>query len=562
MRTAIFRLRLVAVAFSRLAAVGWSEPISPATGELASLSDEDRSWIAAHPVIRVGHDPTFSPYAAQDAAGKIVGIDPDYLDLISRRTGLKFQNLAREDWGKTVEDFKAGRVDLLLSLNRAPEREPYLVYTQPYTQVYNVIITRSDEPNLASLADLRGHTIAIHRGSSGLRRDLDRIVPGNLVVEYDNPAECYMAVARGEVYAAVGDMANASYFIRSHRLVSLRFGSVVSASSEIYMGVRKDWPPLLRIINQALATITAEDRGRINHRWITKDTDNNQWWVRAFKVVSGIAAVAVGVFLLMAVHNRRLARELVERRRIQAELEQTRDRLLHISQEKSELMHLVAHDLRSPLGAIQLGIDLLHHHPPLSEATRERTARSITESAEMMARLINDLLSAQNVEQGRWALNFVQDDAVRLVRASMAAMYSVAEHKRITIDADLPEKPVEITTDFMALQQVVDNLLSNAVKYSPPGARVAIAVKAGDSRCRFEVRDEGPGIKLEERERIFEKFSRGSAKPTQGEKSTGLGLWIVRRFVHALHGRVWCEPGPDAVGSVFVVEVPFVPPVN
>ena len=68
-------------------------------------------------------------------------------------------------------------------------------------------------------------------------------------------------------------------------------------------------------------------------------------------------------------------------------------------------------------------------------------------------------------------------------------------------------------------------------------------------------------MKLEEREKIFEKFGRGSALPTQGEESIGLGLWIVRRFAMALHGRVWCEPGPDGVGSAFIVEVPQLPPV-
>jgi signal transduction histidine kinase len=106
----------------------------------------------------------------------------------------------------------------------------------------------------------------------------------------------------------------------------------------------------------------------------------------------------------------------------------------------------------------------------------------------------------------------------------------------------------------------VDNLLSNALKYSRPGSRVEVSLAASATHCRFEVRDQGPGVRPEEREQIFEKFGRGSAQPTSGEESIGLGLWIVRRFVLALHGRVWCESGPDNLGSVFVVEVPLRPP--
>jgi signal transduction histidine kinase len=552
---------LLAYCTASLPSAAGSDP-APVPPVAIDFSAEERAWMEAHPVIRAGHDPSYSPYAMLDTAGKIVGIDPDYLELIARRTGLKIQNEIRRDWGKMIEDFKAGQIDLLLSLSHSPERESYLTYTQAQAPAPNVIITRSDAPNLSALSELQGHTIAIPRGHPGLRRDLEQSVPGNVVVEYDTSAECYLAGARGEVYASVGRLADASYYIRTHQLTNLRFGSVISASSEIFIGVRKDWPVLVQIINKALASITDEDRQRINSRWIAVDASPDRWqrWARAFKVAALVAGVAVVVFLLVLFHNRRLARELAERRRIQAELEQTRDRLVQSNHERSELTHMVAHDLRGPLSAIQLGVELLQLKPPLVEANRATTTRRINESADQMARLINDLLSSQNVEEGRFALNFVANEAGQLVRAAVAAMYTAAQHKHITIEPLLPAAPVRLVTDFVALQQVVDNLLSNALKYSPPGARVEIALAAGPTHCRFEVRDQGPGVQPDEREKIFEKFSRGSARPTQGEESIGLGLWIVRRFVVALHGRVWCEPGPGSVGSNFVVEVPLAPP--
>ena len=102
----------------------------PPAGEANEFTAEERAWIAAHPVIRAGHDPTYSPYAMLDAAGQLVGIDPDYLELIARQTGLKFQNEVRGDWGQMLADFQAGQVDLLLSLDHAADREPYLIYTR------------------------------------------------------------------------------------------------------------------------------------------------------------------------------------------------------------------------------------------------------------------------------------------------------------------------------------------------------------------------------------------------------------------------------------------------
>jgi len=76
-----------------------------------------------------------------------------------------------------------------------------------------------------------------------------------------------------------------------------------------------------------------------------------------------------------------------------------------------------------------------------------------------------------------------------------------------------------------------------------------------DNLVRVEVRDRGPGVPEEERERISTKYARGTAKPTGGEKSTGLGLTIVRDLVAVMHGRVWCE-GQEGGGAVFVVAMP------
>jgi signal transduction histidine kinase len=547
------------------ATAGRAQPAesSPAAGAgtLVELTAEEKTWMADHPIIRAGHDPGYEPYAIQDTSGQVVGIDPDYLELISQRTGLKFQNQVRSDWGQMIADFKAGQVDLLLSLSHSADRESYLAYTQSYAAAPNVIITRSDSPYLFALGELKGRTIAIPRGSMQLRRDLEEHVPGNIVVEYDSAAACYEAVAHGEAYASIGEIANASYFIKSHHLTNLRLGSVISASTEIYLGVRKDWPLLTQIINKALASITAEDRQLINNRWIAVDSSTYGSWAKAFKIAAATAAGALVIFMLVFFHNRSLAHELSERRRIQAELEKTRDSLVRASQEKSELLHMVAHDLRGPLTAIQLGLELLQMDPPLAPAAQLKTTIRVNQSAEHMARLITDLLSAQNVEEGRFSLNFVSGDALYLARAAVSSMATVAQHKRITIETQLPAESVPLKTDFVALQQVVDNLLSNALKYSPPGSRVEVAVAANTTNCRFEVRDQGPGVRPDEREKIFEKFGRGSAQPTQGEESIGLGLWIVRRFAMALHGHVWCEPGPGGVGSAFIVEIPLAPPV-
>jgi signal transduction histidine kinase len=106
------------------------------------------------------------------------------------------------------------------------------------------------------------------------------------------------------------------------------------------------------------------------------------------------------------------------------------------------------------------------------------------------------------------------------------------------------------------LRQVVDNLVSNPLKYSPPGSPVAVGLRREGDRVRLHVRDEGPGLTQEDQLRLFQKYVRGSARPTGGEKSTGLGLWIVYRTVTSLQGTVRCESEPGR-GATFIVELPL-----
>ena len=112
-----------------------------------------------------------------------------------------------------------------------------------------------------------------------------------------------------------------------------------------------------------------------------------------------------------------------------------------------------------------------------------------------------------------------------------------------------------VASDPAALAKIAGNLLSNAVKYSPRGTVVTVLVERGEQFARLSVCDEGPGVPPAERAQIFTQYGRGSAQPTAGESSHGLGLWIVQRLVTDLGGRVWCE-GRTGPGASFRVELP------
>jgi len=116
-------------------------------------------------------------------------------------------------------------------------------------------------------------------------------------------------------------------------------------------------------------------------------------------------------------------------------------------------------------------------------------------------------------------------------------------------------EPGTVLADPIRIRQVLDNLISNAVKYSPPGSLVTVRAKRGSICWRVEVQDEGPGISSKDRERLFHDFARLSARPTGGEKSTGLGLSIARRVIDAHGGEIGVD-SVDGKGATFWFTLP------
>jgi signal transduction histidine kinase len=548
---------------ARLAA----QPIQP-TPPATALTAQESAWIAAHPVIRVGLDVLFPPYAMADQTGIVLGIDPTFLELIARRTGLRFEIVHGATWEQMQEDFRAGKVDMLMNLSLTDEREGYMNFTEVYNHAPCAIVTRSDTPYILDASQLNGVKVGLPRGYVGLKLILADFAPAAKLVEYNDSTAALNAVANGEIVAVLADIVNAAYLVKSQRLANLRLGSILPGFTGVYIGVRKEFGPLPGILNKAVADITPIERRQMIDRWIGLDFSDH-WWLKAFKVAVAIAAVALMVFVVLFLRARRLESELAQRRIIQAKLEATHAdleaahaELARASEEKTEMMHSVAHDLRNPITGFMLSGEMLQLEIEPTNHTALQTVTALREASKKMLAMVDELVDVHMLESGRRKMKWKPVDLVDLSRRARAEMNEAACRKDIRIDlhSELPALP--LSSDESALRHVVDNLLSNAIKFSPRRSTIVLDLRSETPGYCLRVIDQGPGVKPEEREAIFEKYSIGSTPPSGGEKSTGLGLWIVRRTVQDLHGKVWCEPGPGSVGSAFVVCLPLNPPAG
>ena len=249
----------------------------------------------------------------------------------------------------------------------------------------------------------------------------------------------------------------------------------------------------------------------------------------------------------------RLNNELVA---MQRELNRQNAELARLNTLKNQFLGMAAHDLRNPLHGILTYSSFLLDDADKLNADQIEFITVIHDQSQYMASLVNDLLDVATIESGKLQLDLQPVDLLKLAQTNLNRNRLIAARKNITLDLQADPIPLGLF-DPAKIEQVLDNLTTNAIKYSPPGSQVHIRLQtSGDEEILLSVQDEGPGIPPAEMEKLFKPFQRTSVKTTSGEKSTGLGLVIVKRIVTGHGGRIWVE-SQLGKGSIFYVAIPI-----
>jgi signal transduction histidine kinase len=233
-----------------------------------------------------------------------------------------------------------------------------------------------------------------------------------------------------------------------------------------------------------------------------------------------------------------------------------RRRLARSEQEKQryqQAIHFVAHEMRSPLSAIQGSSEMMGRYK-LTEEKRAEMALLINNESKRLARMIQTFLDVERLTEGQMELKREPFDAVSLADICIERVRPLAERKRITIQRTQVDDAT-ITGDRELMEYALYNLLTNAVKYSGAGTQVTIGGRREAGMIHVSVRDEGIGMDEKELASIFQKFYRTQKAEASGEAGTGIGLSIVEQIVvhHGGKMEVTSQPG---VGSCFTMVIP------
>jgi len=209
--------------------------------------------------------------------------------------------------------------------------------------------------------------------------------------------------------------------------------------------------------------------------------------------------------------------------------------------QREAFLGILSHELRTPITTIYAGSKVLAREEPLHSTTRQELAADISAEAERLFRLVEDLLVMTRVERG---VLLLANEPVLLQRVLAAAIRLEAAHwptTRIAMSgpADLPA----VAGDATYVEQVIRNLLSNAAKYSPHEATVEVRLEDAADEVVVRVLDHGRGFQSEEIDDLFELFYRSPATAAQAS-GAGIGLFVCRRLITAMGGRIWARPRP------------------
>ncbi|MFQ5344758.1 MAG: response regulator [Mariprofundus sp.] len=231
------------------------------------LTPQERDWIKAHPVIQMASLDDWPPFEFRDKQGNYTGIAPAFIRLLEQRTGLHFQpNFGR--WATLLDRLKNRTLDMSGDLYKTPARQQFLSFTQPMMAMTDAIFTQDSTIDIASIRDLGGHTVVVEDGYY-THEMLKTTVPEARLLVVSNTLEALKALALGKADAYLGSQYVATYLIRENFLPGLKAVAYLNDESrELHMGVRKDWPVLLGILNKGLASVTDKERRAIFDQFI------------------------------------------------------------------------------------------------------------------------------------------------------------------------------------------------------------------------------------------------------------------------------------------------------
>ena len=230
------------------------------------LSATEQAYLQQHPVISLCVDPNWLPYEKLTEQGDYIGLVAEYISLFESRLGIKMDVVKTDNWQQSQQVYQAGGCNLVSALNKTIDRSRYLNFTQAYIESPAVLVLNDGNVSDEALVDLAGKSLAMVKGYV-YESKLQQQYPGIQIIPVTNMEEALQQVATGEVDATIGPLFLSFALTQELGLANLKIVGNTEYRDAFRVGVQKDSPILLSIMEQVVASLTAEDHSQLRRDW-------------------------------------------------------------------------------------------------------------------------------------------------------------------------------------------------------------------------------------------------------------------------------------------------------
>lgn len=507
------------------------------------LTEEEKKFLAHTKEIRMCVDPDWLPYE-KIKYGKHIGIAADYIEHLSTLLHVPIRTHVTKSWDASIATFREGECDILSLVGQTADRHTFINFTKPYITPSWVIATTQDKSFIANMDDLRGKKIGLVKDYAATEY-LQKKYLDVTFIEVATLSEGLIKLAEGEIFGFIDTLATTSDQIQKYFPEQLKVSGQLKENFDLSIGVQKNQPLLLGILDKAMAITKENTKKNILNQWVTVKFEKSDTNVLTFwKILLPFLLIALLLILsqyAMRQYNNRL------KNRVKDNLEELhkKDELLvqqHRMAAMGEMLSMISHQWKQPLGAINsaiMGIKIkidsgkFDLSDPLDQkefiSYLDRKHENILEYVHYLTHTTDDFKNFFNPGKSKEvaSLNAPVENALNIIQESLEK-----NGIEVIIDFKTEAKLMMYPNEVM---QVILNLIKNSednfLEKKTRNPKIVITTFYKEESYMIRVCDNGGGIKEETAKHIFEPYF--STK--NNKMGTGLGLYMSKIIMEDHH---------------------------